>query len=96
MEEILKAIKQLEEKFDMKFDGLEEKFDVLEERFDKVTTQLDRMETTINNVAQTPGDDTFAILKRIDSNTKNINQDIEFLSELTGKHELYFNRIDKN
>ncbi|MFZ3588929.1 hypothetical protein ACOI1C_06515 [Bacillus sp. DJP31] len=82
MDQILKAIQQLEQKFDSKFD--------------KVTTQLDRMETTINNIAQTANEDTVAILKKIDKNTKNINRDIEFLSEQSGKHEMYLNRLSKN
>jgi archaellum component FlaC len=107
MEEILKAIQQLEEKFDNRFEKLDKKFDLIEEKFelidnkfekkfDKVTSQLDRMETTINNVSKTANQDTNAILKIIDTNTKNINRDIEFLSELSGKHEMYFNRMSKN
>ena len=37
------------------------------------------MEETLNNIAQTANGDTVTILERIDRNTKNLNQDIEFL-----------------
>lgn len=53
------------------------------------------METTLNTVAETANDDTLAILERIDRNTKSMNQDIEFLSKQSGKHEMFFNRIKK-
>lgn len=54
------------------------------------------METTLHTVAETANDDTLAILERIDRNTKIMNQDIEFLSKQSGKHEMFFNRIKKN
>jgi hypothetical protein len=76
---------------DDRFIRLEDK---METKFKMVTEQLDRMETTLNIVAKTANDDTFAILERIDRNTKSLNQDVEFLSEQSGKHEMYLNRIN--
>ncbi|MEQ2526832.1 hypothetical protein WMO40_08975 [Bacillaceae bacterium CLA-AA-H227] len=109
MDEILKAIQQLEnrmndkfEKIDEKFDKIDGKFDKIDERFDtmegkmeQMVGQLDRMENTLNIVARTANDDTVAILKRIDNNTQSITKDIEYLSEQIGKHEMYFHRINE-
>lgn len=64
--------------------------------FRNMKEQLNRMETTLNAVAETAMHDTMAILKRIDKNTKDLNQDIKFLSEQVGKHEMHLNRINKN
>ena len=61
----------------------------MDEKFEMVTEKLARIETTLNAVAQTSINDTISILERIDWNTKNLNQDIEFLSEQSGRHELY-------
>jgi predicted nucleic acid-binding Zn-ribbon protein len=101
MEKILTAIQQMENRFnqmDDRFNQMDNKFKELEDKmdikFEKVTEQLDRMETTLNIVAKTANDDTVAILERIDKNTKSLNQDIEFLSEQSGRHEMYFNRIN--
>jgi predicted nucleic acid-binding Zn-ribbon protein len=89
MEQILKAIQQMEGR-------INEKFEKVDQNFENVTEQLDRMETTLHAVAETANHDTMAIFERIDRNTKTLNQDIEFLSEQAGRHEMYFNRINKN
>ena len=89
MEQILKALQEMEQRVNKKFDSMDAKFDTM-------TKQLDRMEETLNNITQTANGDTVTILERIDRNTKNLNQDIEFLSEQVGKHELFFNRMNKN
>ncbi|GLB61823.1 hypothetical protein [Cytobacillus sp. NCCP-133] len=131
MEQVLKAIQQLEKQMNNRFDQVDEKFVKVDQRFDQVeqklvqvdqklaendkhfgvidkkleegkqnfegiNQQLNRMETTLNAIAQTSNDDTVSILKRIDQNTKNMNRDIEYLSKQAGKHELYFNRMNKN
>lgn len=88
MEQILTAIQQM---MNDRFKQLEDR---METKFEKVTEQLDRMETTLNIVSKTTNDDTLAILERIERNTKSLNQDIEFLSEQSGRHEMYFNRIN--
>ncbi|WP_246944849.1 hypothetical protein [Bacillus pinisoli] len=69
MDEILKAIKELDAKFEIMDDKFEKKFKNLENKvdtkFDMVYAQLDRMETMINTVVQTANEDTIAILKII-------------------------------
>jgi DNA anti-recombination protein RmuC len=96
MEQILTAIRQLDNRFNQIDDRFNQLEDRMELKFEKVTEQLDRMETTLNIVAKTANDDTVAILERIDRNTKSLNQDIEFLSEQSGRHEMYFNRINND
>jgi hypothetical protein len=93
-------LENLEGKMNGKFENLEGrlngKFENLEGKFDVVTNQLDRMEDTLNIVAQTASDDTVSILKRIDANTSTTKQDIDYLAKQVGKHEMYFNRLNKS
>jgi Skp family chaperone for outer membrane proteins len=103
MEQILTAILQMNNHFkqmDDRFNQMDDRFKQLEDRmetkFEKVTDQLDRMETTLDIIAKTAYEDTVAIIERIDRNTKSLNQDIEFLSEQSGRHEMYFNRINNS
>jgi len=110
METILKAIRDMEERINQKFDKVNQKFENVDAQFEKVNQkfenvdaqfekvneQLDRIETTLIAVSETANDDTSVILERIDRNTKGLNQDIEFLSKKIGTHEMYFNRINKN
>ncbi|MBT2686742.1 hypothetical protein J7I93_00945 [Bacillus sp. ISL-47] len=81
---------------DHRFDEVNQKLAENDKQFGEMDQKLDRIETTLNTIAQTSTDDTVSILKRIDMNTKNMNRDIEYLSKQVGKHELYFNRINKN
>ncbi|WP_442600004.1 hypothetical protein [Neobacillus sp. D3-1R] len=103
MEQILKEIQQMNENFqqiDERFQKMDDRFEKLEEKmdhkFDMVAEQLDRMESTLDSVAKTANVDSIAILERIDKNTRSLNQDIEFLSKKSGRHELYFNRIQNS
>ncbi|MFD4819651.1 hypothetical protein [Peribacillus butanolivorans] len=41
-------------------------------------------------------EDTISILKQIESNTKGLSYDIDYLAEKVGKHELELNRLNRN
>ncbi|MFJ7684936.1 hypothetical protein [Peribacillus butanolivorans] len=51
--------------------------------------RLDKAEGNTN-------EDTIAILKQIESNTKSLSYDIDYLTEKVGKHELELNRLNRN
>ncbi|MGJ7922933.1 hypothetical protein [Neobacillus sp. LXY-4] len=89
MDRVIKAIQQMEERMNGKFKNLEGKIKL-------VTNQLNRMEDSLNIVAQTASDNTMSILKRIDVNTSSSKQDVDYLAKQVGKHEMYFNRLNKS
>ena len=98
-ESINQKFEKIDDQFEIvnqKFGKIDDQFVKVDVQFEKVNEQLERIETTLIAVSETANDDTFAILERIDRNTKDLNQDIEFLSKQVGKHEMYFNRVNKN
>lgn len=53
------------------------------------------MKVSLNIVVQTASDDAMSILKSIDANTSSSKQDVDYLAKQVGKHEMYFNRLNK-
>ena len=84
------------ENLESNMSGMNGRLEKLEGKFEIVTNQLDRMEDSLNIVAQTASDDTISILKQIDANTSSTKQDIDYLAKQVGKHEMYFNRLNKS
>ncbi|MGN7398094.1 hypothetical protein [Peribacillus frigoritolerans] len=86
MEQILKAIQEMSKNINDRFDLLERQ---VSEGFRDVNARLDKAEGNTN-------EDIIAILKQIESNTKGLSYDIDYLAEKVGKHELELNRLNRN
>lgn len=110
MDERFESIDQRFEKLDERFQTTDRRQEKSENRHQKIDSKLkhldeqigslnfkfNRMESTLNTIAQNGQDDTITILNRIDSITNSTKEDIDFLAEQVGRHEMYFKRLNKS
>lgn len=96
MDEQFQSTDRRQEKTENRLQKIDSKLKNLDEQMGSLKFQVNRMDSTLNTIAQNAQDDTMTILNRIDSINTSTREDIDFLAEQVGRHEMYFKRLNKS
>ncbi|MEK4743884.1 hypothetical protein [Bacillus sp. FSL R9-9481] len=83
--EILLAITELKSSIDKRFDALEKQFD---KRLDSVSEELYKIKQNLDTVDGQQSEDTRKQIDKIEKDVKILNQEVMFLAEKLGVHDL--------
>jgi len=96
LDERFQTTDRRQEKSENRQQKIDSKLKQLDEQIGLIKFQFNRMESTLNAIVQNAQDDTITILNRIDSIINSTKEDIDFLAEQVGRHEMYFKRLNKS
>lgn len=83
------------EAVDKRFESVEKRFDSIEKRFDKVDADLTEVKERLAKIELAQPDDIKGILTHIEKSTESLTKDVDYLSEKVGKHDLFFDRLNR-
>ncbi|WP_096437175.1 hypothetical protein [Alteribacter populi] len=87
---------------DQRFDAMDQRFDAMDQRFEKIEVRLDSMDQRFDAMDQrfdalelSQQEDIVTLLKVIDKKLDHIPHDIDYLRNVTSKHDMDIERIKK-
>lgn len=84
---------------DQRFDGIDQKFIEVDQRFTEMDQRFNGLEDTFNNrfdtLEKSQQEDIIAVLTSIDQKTSHIPSDIEYLRNITSRHDMEIERLKK-